>query len=86
MRVRGYVGVTGSAVIPGWVVRSLVPRSGFRVYKYGLVFKAHRLLYHSTLGLRVRKEKKNIGKRWRNPQGKVALKSLGGCPNNFKLS
>jgi len=29
----------------------------------GLVFKAHRLLYHSTLGLRVIKEKK---KKWPN--------------------
>jgi len=27
-------------------------------FRDGLVFKAHRLLYHSTLGLRVIKEKK----------------------------
>ena len=27
---------------------------------FGLVFKAHRLLYHSTLGLRVLKKKKNL--------------------------
>jgi len=26
----------------------------------GLVFKAHRLVYHSTLGLRVIKKKKNL--------------------------
>ena len=26
---------------------------GFRVYQEGLVFNAHRLVYHSTLGLRV---------------------------------
>ena len=28
-------------------------------FRGGLVFKAHRLLYHSTLGLRVIKKKKN---------------------------
>ena len=27
-------------------------------FRGGLVFKAHRLLYHSTLGLRVKKKKK----------------------------
>ena len=27
----------------------------------GLVFKAHRLLYHSTLGLRIIKKKKKVG-------------------------
>ena len=39
--------------------------SGFRVwglplFRGGLVFKAHRLLYHSTLGLRVIKKKKKV--------------------------
>jgi len=29
-------------------------------FRGGLVFKAHRLLYHSTLGLRVIKKKKNL--------------------------
>jgi len=29
-------------------------------FRGGLVFKAYRLLYHSTLGLRVMKKKKNI--------------------------
>ena len=30
-------------------------------FREGLVFKAHRLLYHSTLGLRVIQKKKNAG-------------------------
>ena len=34
---------------------------GFRVHTPGLVFKAHRLLYHSTLGLRVINTKKKVG-------------------------
>ena len=29
-----------------------------RAFRGGLVFKAHRLLYHSTLGVRVMKKKK----------------------------
>ena len=29
-------------------------------FRVGLVFKAHRLLYHSTLGLRVIKKKKSV--------------------------
>ena len=35
---------------------------GFRVQRFrgGLVFKAHRLVYHSTLGLRVIKKKKKV--------------------------
>jgi len=32
--------------------------AGARLFRGGLVFKAHRLLYHSTLGLRVIKKKK----------------------------
>jgi hypothetical protein len=31
-------------------------------FRGGLVFKAHRLLYHSTLGLRVIKKKKRDGR------------------------
>ena len=30
-------------------------------FRGGLVFKAHRLLYHSTLGLSVIKKKKTVG-------------------------
>jgi len=30
-------------------------------FRGGLVVKAHRLLYHSTLGLRVMKKKKSLG-------------------------
>jgi len=45
-------------------VASAVDRSGSTVdfdhmrFRGGLVFKAHRLLYHSTLGLRVIKKKR----------------------------
>jgi len=43
--------------------------SGFRMqglrFRRGLVFKAHRLLYHSTLGLRVIKKKEIQGLRLR---------------------
>ena len=35
----------------------------------GLVFTAHRLLYHSTLGLRVIKKKKEVYLRHRAPPG-----------------
>jgi len=31
-------------------------------FRGGLVFKAHRLVYHSTLGWRVIKKKKNMAK------------------------
>jgi len=34
--------------------------SGFRAWFGGLVFKAHRLLHHSTLDLRVIKKKKKV--------------------------
>ena len=30
-------------------------------FRGGLVFKAHRLVYHSTLGLKVKTKKKKIG-------------------------
>ena len=35
--------------------------SGFERFRGGLVFKAHRFVHHSTLGLRVIKKKKNLG-------------------------
>jgi len=41
-----------------YVVRFRVRVSGLKRFRGGLVFKAHRLLYHSTLGLRVIKKKK----------------------------
>jgi len=34
-------------------------------FRGGLVFKAHRLLYHSTLGLRVIKKKKKKTRSWK---------------------
>jgi len=45
---------------PGqWLQRRNVQR-----FRGGLVFKAHRLLYHSTLGLRVIKKKKKMPSQW----------------------
>jgi len=41
--------------------RSLQFRAEGVGFRGGLVFKAHRLLYHSTLGLRVIKKKKVQG-------------------------
>jgi len=38
-------------------------------FRGGLVFKAHRLLYHSTLGLRVIKKKKKECVRGSTPSG-----------------
>jgi len=40
--------------------RILVLHRNLQRFRGGLVFKAHRLLYHSTLGLRVIKMKKKI--------------------------
>jgi len=45
-------------------------------FRGGLVFKAHRLLYHSTLGLRVIKKKKHsilVGLRTTSPQSGLKL-------------
>ena len=36
-------------------------RRNVKRFRGGLVFKAHRLLYHSTPGSRVRKEKRSLG-------------------------
>ena len=47
----------------------------------GLVFKAHRLLYSSTLGLRVTKRKKNRGR----PSRFVKSKCAAAHPNIFKV-
>jgi len=46
-------------------------------FRGGLVFKAHRLLYHSTLGLRVIKKKKK-----KTLQGEK-LRSLGFLPRSL---
>jgi len=50
-----------------WILQFRVPRFGVegvglrvRGAPFGLVFKAHRFLYHSTLGLRVIKKKKRL--------------------------
>jgi len=37
------------------------PNPAVKRFRGGLVFKAHRLLYHSTLGFRVIKKKKKFG-------------------------
>ena len=36
-------------------------RGNVQRFRGGLVFKAHRLVYHSTIGLRVIKKKKKVG-------------------------
>ena len=67
MRVKGWWYPEGSegdardlpdaAVVPGTL------GSNVKRFRGGLVFKAHRLLYHSTLGSRVIKKKKVPGRR-----------------------
>jgi len=42
-------------------------RRNLQRFRGGLVFKAHRRVYHSTLGLRVIKKKKNTA--WEQGQG-----------------
>jgi len=44
-----------------FVVHRVVPLSGHERFRGGLVFEADRLLYHSTLGLRVIKKKRHGG-------------------------
>ena len=49
----------------GWQVESrrrlVREHPNMKRFRGGLVFKAHRLVYHSTLGLRVMKKKKKFG-------------------------
>ena len=49
-------------------------------FRGGLVFKAHRLLYHSTLGSRVIKEKKNVIKTCKS-QGVRTVYSIYSIPH-----
>jgi len=46
------------AVTPDHEWSTRCERSNVKRFRGGLVFEAHRLLYHSTLGLRVIKKKK----------------------------
>ena len=46
-------------------------------FRRGLVFKAHRLLYHSTLGSSVRKKRKKKGAANRSPAGGGGYEDLG---------
>jgi len=47
-----------AAVDDGLSILNHDPDKVHRLFRGGLVFKAHRLLYHSTLGLRVIKKTK----------------------------
>jgi len=62
---RGSRRVGGAAQTRGRRARSDVRRVGINLFRGGLVFKAHRLLYHSTLGSRVIKRKNNQPRRTR---------------------
>jgi len=55
------IGGLGNHIQREQAVSSLLTGSPYYVKRFrgGLVFKAHRLLYHSTLGLRVIKKKKS---------------------------
>jgi len=65
LRVRHHISLLGEVLVPD--VHPLLSRFAFRVeglelnmkrFRGGLVFKAHRLWHHSTLGWRVIKKKK----------------------------
>ena len=49
------------------VTRRPSPQHPICRFRGGLAFKAHRLLYHSTLGLRVIKKKKKLEARRHSP-------------------
>ena len=49
-------------------------------FREGLVFKAHRLLYHSTLGLRVIKKKKKVTDRCEGAMQHAVTPPV--CPSN----
>ena len=55
---------TRAAAAPGPLLRSEIQRNVQR-FRGGLVFKAHRLLYNPTLGLRVITKKRRVGVRGR---------------------
>ena len=54
--------MTGVRVVPSALMPATnqLLHSNVQRFRGGLVFKAHRLLYHSTLGLRVVKKKKKV--------------------------
>jgi hypothetical protein len=53
------VAVTATTITcPGFSIQEQQLRRNVKRFWRGLVFKAHRLLYHSTLGSRVIKKKK----------------------------
>ena len=54
------------------------PETRFRV---GLVFKAHRLVYHSSLGLRVRKKERKEETRNANPQTPNPVRTFQPIPS-----
>jgi len=62
-------------ILGGWAPENRLHINAQR-FRGGLVFKAHRLLYHSTLGLRVIKKKRKAY-RWLGPRESVGI-SL--CP------
>ena len=52
------VGVEDMQVRYSFSVEEHLPRGNMKRFRGGLVFKAHRLLYHSTLGFRVKTKRK----------------------------
>jgi len=58
---RDWTGSREGCIVDGLECGSRVDRRNLNRFQGGLVFKAHRLLYHSTLGLRVIKMMKTEG-------------------------
>ena len=74
----------GATTAIGAVRRSITGHTRFRNvqrFRGGLVCKAHRLVYHSTLGLRLikKKKKKKIGVAAANPFRRTTLQNLDRC-------
>ena len=58
----------------------VIKRRKKKRFRGGLVFKVHRLLYHSTGGLRVIKKKKKKGRRSRSPHQQMRVRTeVGGA-------
>jgi len=61
-------GLRSRVVVEGW--------GNVKRFRGGLVFKAHRLLYYSTLVLRVIKKKKAYPRRRWKPEGWIAIDEM----------
>ena len=76
-------GGAGLALLENGFVRDEQLVAKVRHHLPGVVFKAHRLLYHSTLGLRVIIEQRRSDGRWGLGVGGMGLRVWGSHPLGF---